>query len=132
MRPFSGLETLNLPKLAQELQLSNAKDWKLLVPKLRENESLYKQSLQTVLDIMSPIKSPTNASLVSPAASTLASPLKSTTIGYHEEYSIDPQAPLLGEGISKVKLAKHGKTGALVAYITSFFNLSASRSPSRF
>lgn len=100
-----------LPSILERLQTGKALDWKLLLPDLETLESQRSplETVQEVLDYVSPIKSPIRDSHIEEQYSV------------SEEYEFvaqqgGPPSALLGEGISKVKLAKHAKTGGLVRF----------------
>ena len=99
------------PSIIERLQTGKALDWKLVLPDLEtlEYQRSPLETVQEVLDYVSPIKSPIRDSQIEEKYSV------------SEEYEFVVQqggtpSALLGEGISKVKLAKHAKTGGLVRF----------------
>jgi hypothetical protein len=92
--------------IVERLGLSRAPDWRLMVRDLERIEKENPETMQLVLDYVSPTKSPIR---------DLSPDLVDTDEGVvNDEYIFTTTNKVLGEGISKVKLARHIKTGGMV------------------
>jgi hypothetical protein len=123
--PRLSVDVSGFYSVASKLSNSKVQDWKHVIPQLSSSLALetadpaetHCDELQSVLDILSPIKSPIKSmGEVFPAGQEVAD----------SGYTFTNE--LLGEGISQVKLAQHSKTGQMVLFC-QFTHIS--RLPSR-
>ena len=108
--PPLSVDVAGYYSVASKLSNSKVQDWKHVIPQLSlaletDPADTHCDELQSVLDILSPIKSPIKSmGEVFPAGQEVAD----------SGYTFTNE--LLGEGISQVKLAQHSKTGQMVLF----------------